>query len=275
MTDLLGVCTSWGAGECVIQPESGDPVVVRLADIVSGKPVPPRPSVRHRVAPRDAQLHGLALFPDLQTEPVGDWLLRRSPTATARRANSVLAFGPAGVDGAYERVVAHYERPVAAVLPESAEDELFRSHGWVAESHDADTLFQIAGVAQVRRALRDRRSGAIAPERQDPATETCHLAAIAPEGQRAQVVEARIGDAASGVAAYADDWVGFRSLHVAPDQRRRGLGLAVMSALLEWGAERGAATAYLQVLGDNTPALELYAGLGFATHHAYRYLTPR
>ena len=47
-----------------------------------------------------------------------------------------------------------------------------------------------------------------------------------------------------------------------------------MAALLEWGAEQGATTAYLQVLGDNAPALALYEGLGFATHHAYRYLTP-
>ena len=47
-----------------------------------------------------------------------------------------------------------------------------------------------------------------------------------------------------------------------------------MAALLEWGAEQGATTAYLQVLGDNAPALALYDGLGFTTHHAYRYLTP-
>ena len=45
-----------------------------------------------------------------------------------------------------------------------------------------------------------------------------------------------------------------------------------MAELLEWGAERGATTAYLQVLGDNTPALALYDGLGFAVHHRYRYL---
>jgi ribosomal protein S18 acetylase RimI-like enzyme len=77
------------------------------------------------------------------------------------------------------------------------------------------------------------------------------------------------------VAAYDRDWVGFRSIEVGPAQRRQGLGLAVMAALLGWGAEQGATTAYLQVLGDNTAALELYAGLGFATHHAYRYLTPR
>jgi ribosomal protein S18 acetylase RimI-like enzyme len=45
-----------------------------------------------------------------------------------------------------------------------------------------------------------------------------------------------------------------------------------MAALLEWAAERGATTAYLQVRGDNTPGLALYAALGFRTHHTYRYL---
>ena len=42
-----------------------------------------------------------------------------------------------------------------------------------------------------------------------------------------------------------------------------------MAALLEWGAERGATTAYLQVLGHNAPALALYDAMGFTTHHAY------
>ena len=45
-----------------------------------------------------------------------------------------------------------------------------------------------------------------------------------------------------------------------------------MAELLEWGAERGATTAYLQVLGDNTRAFALYDGLGFVPHHRYRYL---
>ncbi len=257
MTDVLGICTSWGGGECVVQPESGEPVRIALTDIVSGKPVPPRPSVRHRVSPLEGQLRALALWPDLETEPVGDWLLRRSPSSNARRANSVLAFGPAGVDDAYDRVVAHYERPIAAVLPGSEEDALFSGHGWVRESHDADTLFQLASVAQVTRALR----GVRAPE-------------VELTGRWGMTVTARIGDVASGVAAYDRDWVGFRSIEVAPDHRRQGLGLAVMAALLEWGAEQGASTAYLQVLGDNAPALALYDRLGFATHHSYRYLTP-
>jgi GNAT superfamily N-acetyltransferase len=263
MTDVLGVCTSWGDGLCVVQPEAGEPVRIRLADIVSGKPVPPRPSTRHRVTPLEAQRRALALWPDLETEPLGEWLLRRSPTATARRANSVLAFAPAGVPDAYQRVVDFYDRPVAAVLPDSEEDALFRGHGWRLESHDADTLFQLASVAQTQRALRSRAPSAAAVELVDVPS------------SRARVVTGRIGDAAQGVAAYDRDWVGFRSLEVDSGQRRRGHGLAVMAALLEWGAEQGATTAYLQVLGDNTVALELYRGLGFTTHHAYRYLTPR
>ena len=67
------------------------------------------------------------------------------------------------------------------------------------------------------------------------------------------VATAVIPGAAQGVAAYADDWVGFRGIEVEPEHRRRGLARAIMAALLEWGAERGATTAYLQVLGHNAP----------------------
>jgi N-acetylglutamate synthase len=264
-TDVLGTCTAWGT-TCTVVREDGTAVHIAVADIVSGKPVPPRPSVRFRATAQEAQVRALALFPDVATEPVGDWLLRHSPTSTARRANSVLALGPSGVAGAYQRVVDFYDgrtgRPVAAVLPDSAEDALFRSHGWVAESDDADTLFQLAGVAAVRRALVSRQ----APERlPQPPVE---------HQEDGDLVTVRIGDRASGVAAYADDWVGFRGIEVAPDHRRQGLGLVVMAALLEWGAERGATTAYLQVIGDNAPAIAMYEALGFQTHHAYRYLAP-
>jgi ribosomal protein S18 acetylase RimI-like enzyme len=47
-----------------------------------------------------------------------------------------------------------------------------------------------------------------------------------------------------------------------------------MGELVEWAAERGASTTYLQTRGDNPAALALYDRLGFVTHHTYRYLTP-
>lgn len=256
MTDLLGTCEAFGDGVMVVRPESGEPLTIPLGDVVSGKPVPPRASVRDRVPPRDAQRHGFALFPDLVTAEVGAWVLRDSPTSTARRAHSVLAFGASGVDDDVERVVAHYERPIAAVLTGSPEHERLAALGWVPESNESDTLFQVAGVAQVARALRDHYSAE---------------AEVEEDGDWARV---RIGDRATGYAGFADDWVGLGGLAVDPAHRRRGLGLAVVEALVGWGAERGATTVYLQVLADNAPALALYAGLGFRTHHAYRYLVP-
>jgi ribosomal protein S18 acetylase RimI-like enzyme len=60
---------------------------------------------------------------------------------------------------------------------------------------------------------------------------------------------------------------------VSPDHRRQGLGTVVVAAMLDWAAERGATTAYLQVRGDNPGAVAAYERLGFVTHHAYRYLT--
>ena len=274
MTDVLGMCTSWADGVCVVAPTSGGPpVTIRVADIVSGKPVPARPSPRLRVTPREAQVRAFALFPDLVVTPVAGpsgWLLRSSATATARRANSVLAFPPTSYESevvghdSYDvatvtEVERHYgalgKPAVAAVLAESDERSYLASLGWVPESHDADTQFQLASVASARRALRGVHTDGVVVSVQDGVA-------------MASVPGAR------GYAAYADDWVGFRGIEVAPEHRRQGLARTVMATLLEWGAERGATTAYLQVLGHNAAALALYEGMGFTTHHAYAYLTP-
>jgi ribosomal protein S18 acetylase RimI-like enzyme len=170
--------------------------------------------------------------------------------------------GPAGLDDttAVRSVLEHYRAlgrpPIAAVEPRSPEEELFRAHGWGPESEEADALFLIAGVAAARRRLPSRPAYAVS---------------IDEDGRQAT---AQIGDGASGVAALAEDWLGLRTIEVAPHRRRRGLGLALVAALLDWGAEHGTTTAYLQVISDNTAAMALYEQLGFATHHAYRYLAP-
>jgi GNAT superfamily N-acetyltransferase len=268
LTDVLGVCTAWGEGVCVVAPETGPPVTIRIADIVSGKPVPPRPAPRLRVSAREAQVRAFALFPDLVVTPLpgeSGWLLRSSATATARRANSVLAF-PSDSSGtsydavAVSQVEAHYaglgKPAVAAVLADSDERTYLEQLGWVPESHEADTLFQLASVAGVRRALRSVEHSRVV---------------LALDGG---TVTAAIPGVAQGVAAYADDWVGFRGIEVATGHRRQGVARVIMSALAAWGAELGATTAYLQVLGDNAPALALYESIGFTTHHAYAYLTP-
>ena len=119
-------------------------------------------------------------------------------------------------------------RPIAAVLRDGAPEAAFLARGWVPESADADTVFELAATSAAHRAVRD-----------------VALPDDLVLDEEGDLVKARLGDRASGVAAVSGDWAGYRGIAVAPEHRRQGLGLAVMAALLEWSAARGATTAYL------------------------------
>jgi ribosomal protein S18 acetylase RimI-like enzyme len=70
-------------------------------------------------------------------------------------------------------------------------------------------------------------------------------------------------------------WAGVTSVEAATGVRRRGVGSAVMRALVGWAHEQGAAATYLQVRAANDAALRLYAALGYVTHHPYCYRAPQ
>jgi len=299
MTDLLGVMESWADGTTTVRDESGAVTSIAIADIVTGKPVPPRPSVRHRISAEDAELRANASWPALVAEPLGDWLLRASGGYSSR-ANSVMAAGSPGVafDSAEQAVLAFYERhqlPAwAQVVVGSDVHDAFAAAGWLpARPGEADSLFQIASVSMALRAVR-RSLPPVVPAvsmsttagaawlADDERARTHGRAAIGvlegpDEVTFASVRATSVGAdvIAKGRAAHSDDWLGITDIAVAPSHRRQGLALTVVGALLEWGAERGASTAYLQTRGDNPAALALYERLGFITHHTYRYLRPR
>lgn len=298
-TDVLGVLQSWGSGVVVVQPPTGPPVRIAIGDIVSGKPVPPRPSVRLRVPAAVAEQRALAAWPAREVEQLGAWVLRASD-GYSTRANSVLAVGDPGLPlpAALARVESFYrsrELPVRAqVVVGSDEQVALEAAGWVpARPDEADTLFQVASVAAARRLVR-RSPAAGAPEVQVSATADEGWLAGEPELAGALAVlegPADVGFVSvagpSGVVAKGrvarghgavpgdDEWAGVTNVWVFPGRRRQGLGTAVMGAMLGWAAERGVTTVFLQVRGDNAGALAAYERLGFLTHHAYRYLRPR
>lgn len=65
------------------------------------------------------------------------------------------------------------------------------------------------------------------------------------------------------------------NLAVAPTARRRGIGDALLSDMLSYGAARGAATGYLEVRRSNEGAIRLYENAGFTAigirKNYYRY----
>lgn len=281
-TDVVGDLRVWTDDRFVVRDRDDTDHELARRDVIAGRLVASRPA-----PPRAAALERIAAagWPAVETEPLGRWLLRAAGGFTGR-ANSVLAVGDPGVpfDDAVRLVRAWYadrDLPArAAVVSPSAEDDAFAVRGWTASPA---VLVQSAGVGEVLERLPS--AGVDVDVHDTPST-----AWLARYTARGEVTETgrRVltGGAAVGFAQAGDeptaigrgvvtgDWLGLSAIEVAPTARRRGLGTAVTAALLRWGAERGATRAYLQVQTDNASARTLYAGLGFRTHHRYRYRTP-
>jgi len=64
------------------------------------------------------------------------------------------------------------------------------------------------------------------------------------------------------------------SVAVREVHRRSGLATAIMGASSTWALEQGAQWQFVQVLGRNEAAIELYEGLGFTERYRYSYLQP-
>ncbi len=286
MTDVLGVCESWGDGVVVVRREQGDLVEIAAADIVSGKPVPPRPSPHRRLGEVEADRLALPGWRPVESEPLGDWVLRASGGFSSR-GNSVLALGDPGtpLPEAVQQVAAWYQArslaPRAHVHPTSVEAAAFEAAGWTTYE---STLLMLASVSRVLRRLgrapRADVQHAVAVDEGWLATDERAARHGAPARQvleAGEVTFATLRDetgtvVARGRGAFHADWIGVSSLWTREDVRRTGLGGAVLGSLLEWGAERGATTTYLQVVVSNVAAQELYEARGYEAHHRYDYL---
>lgn len=111
----------------------------------------------------------------------------------------------------------------------------------------------------------------------NPQANTAALAALHaacfPDAWDATAITALLGTPGSFAFAHPDGFVLARvagdeaeilTLAVAPSARGRGLGRALLQAVIRSTAEQGAASLFLEVGADNPAALALYAGLGFS-----------
>jgi GNAT superfamily N-acetyltransferase len=169
----------------------------------------------------------------------------------------------------------------AHVHPDRPEADAFAQAGW---SVYDPTLLLLASVAKVVRKLGPRQ---VAEPRHDSVLDEAWLATderAAKYGESARAVMesgevtfATVRDVrdvvlARGRGAFHGDWVGVSALWTDPAHRSAGLSSAVLQSLVSWGAERGATTAYLQVVEANEHARHIYEARGFEVHHRYAYL---
>jgi N-acetylglutamate synthase len=74
-----------------------------------------------------------------------------------------------------------------------------------------------------------------------------------------------------GLGVVEGEWVGLFDIYVDAEARRKGIGRAIVSAILEEAVKLGAESAYLQVIATNEPAKKLYQGFGFLGRYDYWY----
>jgi GNAT superfamily N-acetyltransferase len=225
----------------------------------------------------------------LEEDYLGEWLLRAGGGFTGR-ANSVLVVGDPGVPlpDAVAAVTSWYAerglRPCAQLpgVQSRAADAAFAAAGW---ERDEDTLVLTAPIGpqqpvDVPVTLADTPDEAwLTGYRYRGAALPPVALEVLTSARDAVFASVRLAPEPAPLAAVArgvltDGWLGVTAVTVAEEHRRRGLATAVMAALQNWAADRGANSVYLQVVAGNAPARALYRRAGFIEHHRYHYRRP-
>jgi GNAT superfamily N-acetyltransferase len=287
-TDVVGDLEILDADQLAIRRSDGSLAVISADAVVAVRLVGPS-----LLAARELEEVSGRSWPAPDEEWLGRWWLRSAGGFTAR-ACSVRALGDPGrsLDDALEYVVGWYaSRGLPAMIQvvsgSNIGAELDR-RGW---SSAYESIISTVTVSRLTRLL-EARGGA------EPASLPVQTTSIppnswllrfrggsvtpmglqvltgAPDVAFATIAAADTAAVAIGRAAVELPWVGFTAIEVDPSMRRQGHAHAVMSALTQWAASRGAVRAWLEVLATNDAALGLYESLGFVEHHRYSYRSP-
>ncbi|GAA2529770.1 GNAT family N-acetyltransferase [Streptomyces levis] len=287
-TDTVGVLTSWDNGVLLITRKSGESVRIPESALVAGKVVPAAPARRRGPAASYEELARVAAraWRPVESEWLGDWELRAAAGFT-RRANSLLPLGDPGVplDAALTTARRWYaERGLPAYVQtatgaEGSQEPLcaeLEARGWVREVTAELWVGPLAPVAD----LGDPAGVALSREADEAWLARYQRKGVSEVALRVlgsgpsvwfATVPGAAEPAAIGRCVVDGRWAGFAAVEVDPALRRRGLGTAVMAALARRALDEGASAAWLQVEADNAAARALYAGMGFAAHHAYHH----
>ncbi|WP_274561786.1 GNAT family N-acetyltransferase [Streptomyces spiramyceticus] len=293
-TDTVGVLTSWDAGVLSITRKGGESVRIPESALVAGKVVPSAPARRRGPAANFEELARVTAraWQPVESEPLGDWLLRAAGGFT-RRANSALPLGDPGMplDAALVKVREWYAvRGLPAYVQvstgaEGTQERLgaeLERRGWLREVSADVRIAALAPIADldadVSRVRLDRACDAAWLSRyqrfEEPGPDVLKVLGSGPSVWFASVPGEGRAPAAIGRCVVDGRWAGFMAVEVDPAYRRQGLARAVMTALARRALDEGASAAWLQVEADNGGARALYDGMGFATHHSYHHFRP-
>ena len=225
-------------------------------------------------------------WPAMEEQARGDWLARFAP-GVSRRSNSAnpirATLRDVEVDiAACEQLYRARGLPALFRLPslvEAAADARLDRLGYASEGETLTLSGELAPLAprdpKIAIVARPEASWRTAmAELQGQTSEQAAIyrqvveSIIVPAGFASLRDEGEWGALAFG--AVHEGWLCCESVVTHPRRRGRGHARRLLTALIAWGAENGAAGVCLQVAADNAPALALYRSLGLA-RELYRY----
>ena len=284
--DVVGTLLGVSATEIVVRRRDGQTSTIATESVTHARIVPPAPA--QTIGVHDLERLMADGWRPLESEPLGDWVLRAGGGFT-RRGNSALPVGDPGraLPDAIEAVERWYDvrgLPARMQLTLDGSEALLASElparGW---RHEMDVHVMTAELAPLLRAAR----GTDAAVRIDDVPDDGWLSVYRSESGPLPDVgrELLVNHPLVGFASIADDrgcqalaratvdgrWAGLFAVEVTPTHRGRGLGRAISVGALRWAAQRGARRAYLQVAVGNTAAVALYQTMGFTIHHDYAH----
>lgn len=291
LTDVIGELVSVSPAVVVVRAQDGRIVQVSPDQVVALKGLGARPVATREI--RSLELAAADGWPGTEQAWIDGWLVRSGHGFT-RRANAAAPLGNAQRMGnlhsgeTLDRLRAWFaarDQPLTLLLP----DRLGAAPtGWT-ESPEVQVM-----AADIENLTLPNGESAVtvsdAPDSDWLATYHYRGAPL-PDSATAVLTAVSEGEVAFGALGTPDTgglaiargavtqapdgrrWVGLSAVEVAPEHRRRGLGMLICAEMIRWGRDRGATHTYVQVEADNAGAIALYRTLGLVDHHRYRYAT--
>jgi GNAT superfamily N-acetyltransferase len=85
------------------------------------------------------------------------------------------------------------------------------------------------------------------------------------------VLRKNLKDMSCALGVLYNGYFGLFDMVTHPGYRNRGYGAELITGMLSWAKQHYAATAYLQVVSENIPAVQLYGKLGYKPGYEYHY----